>query len=208
MNQDTDTTGRIHSISEETVVEVPVEEATTQPTNQKLLSQEEVDAAIKTRLNRERKKWEAEYDERTKRDKLDAEERLKLELEDAKKSVSSTVDTANKRIIKAEAKSLAIQTGIKPERVDYALRLLDLSDVEVDEDGEPDSKTIEKALKALIGEFPELLVTATAPKAGNDFSTPNPSDKPLTHELIITMSPQERQRRMFEIENFYKTYKR
>ena len=120
------------------------------------LSQSEVDKAIEKRLTRARKQWEKEQEEKAAKDKMTAEERLKAEKEEAERKAVEREKAANSRAIKAEAKSLAASLGVKPERIDYAVRLADLSGVDVDDDGEPDTREIKLALEAVLKDLPEL----------------------------------------------------
>lgn len=62
-------------------------------------------------------------------------------------------EKANRRIVKAEVKALAADTFADP---DDAVRLLDLDDIEVDEDGEVDSDDVRAQLDALLARKPHL----------------------------------------------------
>jgi len=120
------------------------------------LTQAEVNKLIERRLGRARKAWEKEQEEARKKEQMTTEERLKAEKEEAEKKALEREASANARTIKAEAKALAASLGVKPERINYAVRLADLSGIEVDDDGEPDTKAIKSALEQVTKDLPEL----------------------------------------------------
>lgn len=64
---------------------------------------------------------------------------------------------ANERIVRAEVKAAA--TG-KVKNPVLALKLIDVSAIEVDDDGEVDSDAVSAALDALLAEYPELAASA------------------------------------------------
>jgi len=109
-------------------------------------------------------------------------ERLKAEKDAADLKAADAVTKANQRIIRAEAKVQASAAGIKAERLDYALRMLDLTDVEIGEDGEPDSKSLAGKIGKLLNGMPELGGSTQAasggPGPGGGFggSTHSPGD--------------------------------
>jgi|LSQX01.3.fsa_nt_gb hypothetical protein len=69
----------------------------------------------------------------------------------------------NQRLIQSEARTQAMLLQIKPERLDYALRLADLSHVKIDADGSIDTASIKSALEQMIKDIPELKATETQP---------------------------------------------
>lgn len=113
------------------------------------------EAQLKKRLYRERKKWEDAAAEEARKAQMSAEERLKAEKEDAEKRAADRVSMADQRLIKAEAKSAAGELGIRPDRVEAALKFADLSDIEVSEDGDPDALAVRAALQPVLQQFPE-----------------------------------------------------
>lgn len=112
-------------------------------------NQVDIDKIVKQRLERERKKWEAESEEAAKRARMDEAERLKADIADR-----------DKRIAEAEAKATAADrraslTG-KVADPQAALRLLD--DAHVNDDG-----TVN--IDALLTTYPFLAPTPTGPTA-------------------------------------------
>lgn len=135
---------------------------------EKTLTQAEVDAAIAKRLNAEKTKWEQEAKERADREKMDEAERLKAEKADADKKAADAVTDANARIIRSEAKVAAVTAGAKAAQAEYVVKLADLSDVTVDDDGNPDAKAIKKAVEKVLTDVPALKVDAKAAPSGGD----------------------------------------
>jgi hypothetical protein len=135
------------------------------------MTQDELDKLISDRLKRAEKGWkEAAEAERKKADMTEAE-RLKAEKEAAEKVAKEAGSAAAQRVIRAEAKVVAIAAGVDPKKVDYVLRLADLSAVEVDDKtGEPDAKAIQTAINAVLKDLPELKGTGGAGKGGADFT--------------------------------------
>ena len=146
----------------------------------KTFTQEELDRLIQQRLQRERRKWEQQLEEERRKAAMTEAERLKVEKEEAERRAKEAQAAANRRIIEAEAKVQAVALGIKPERVAYALRLADLSGVEVDDNGNPDTDAIKAALEAVLKDLPELKGAAAPAKSGADFNGAKPLDKPST----------------------------
>lgn len=122
----------------------------------KTFNQGELDAIISKRLARERKAWETQLEEEKKKAAMSETERLKAEKEEAEAKANETLTKANERLISAEAKSAAASLGIKPERLTYALRLADLNGIEVDDDGNVDTGEVEKRIRRVIEDVPEL----------------------------------------------------
>lgn len=141
-----------------------------QPEPGKTFTQEELDQIISKRLARERRAWEQQIDEERRKQQMSAEERLKAEKEEAERRAQEVQAAANQRLINAEARVQAVTLGIKPERVSYALKLADLSGVEVDENGNPDAAAIKSALEAVLNDLPELKGTQAPGKSGSEFT--------------------------------------
>lgn len=137
----------------------------------KTFTQDELDKIIAKRIARERKDWDAKVEEEKRKAAMTEAERLKAEKDEAEKAASERVSAANKRVIRAEASVQAAQLGIKPERIKHALKLADLSAIEVGDDGEPDGKAIKSALEAVLKEMPELKgASDAASRSGGTFN--------------------------------------
>lgn len=117
----------------------------------KLLGEEKAKATEKAK-----KEAEATAAEAAKRAKMDEADRLKAEKADAEKAASEATEKANARAIRADAKVAAVNAGVKADRVDAFLRVADLGDVKVNDDGDPDAKAISKAVADTLKDFPEF----------------------------------------------------
>lgn len=121
----------------------------------KTFSQEELDAVITKRLARERKAWETQLEEEKKKAAMSETERLQAEKAEAEKKSAEVMTKANRALVTAEAKGVAAELGVKPERLAHAVRLAELAEVEV-QDGEVDTAAIKVAMKKVLEELPEL----------------------------------------------------
>jgi hypothetical protein len=119
------------------------------------------------------------------------------------KERNTAIETSNAILRKADAKLQAAALGIKPERVDYALKLANIDAVEV-KDGVVDNAAIKAALEAVLKDLPELKGVAVPPAGGGDFGGGSGGgDKPpLTMELIRGMTTAESEARLPEIMEF------
>ena len=127
-------------------------------------TREEMEDILKSRLNRERKKF-SDYDdlkEKAKKfddaekEKLDDLDRERLARQEAEEAAEKKVTKANKRAIVATAALEAAALGVHPKKIKFAIKCADLDDVEVDDDGEVDSDAVTKALEAVLKDMPEL----------------------------------------------------
>ena len=110
------------------------------------------------------------------------------ELEQARAEArAEAITAANARVIRYEVKSAAAGKLRNPA---LAIRLLDLSDFDVDENGDVDTEQIQEAISDLLEENPEL-----AAQGGNaSFDSgrgKHPRKKKLTKQDLAGMSPNE-----------------
>ena len=110
------------------------------------------------------------------------------ELEQARAEArAEAITAANARVIRSEVKSAAAGKLRNPA---LALRLLDLTDFDVDENGDVDAEQIQEAISDLLEENPEL-----AAQGGNaSFDSgrgKQPRKKKLTKDDLKGMSPDE-----------------
>lgn len=127
----------------------------------------------------------ADIDASSKSDTEKAIEKAKAEA--AESATKEAVSKANARVLKAEIRAAA--AGKLADPAD-ALRLLDLDDFDVDEDGEVDAKAIAKALDELVKSKPYL-----AAKGGRPAGNVDQGVRGSTNNQ--PMSPQERMRRAY-----------
>jgi hypothetical protein len=132
-------------------------------------------------LAKQKKEWQQTLEEEKKKAAMTETERLKAEKDEADKKAQLATEAANNRIIQAEAKAEALGLGIKADKVHLALKLADLSGVEVDANGVVDNKAVQAAINAVLKDLPELKGAAQQQQGGQDFSGGNgQGEKPKT----------------------------
>jgi hypothetical protein len=101
-------------------------------------------------------------DEAAARAKMDETERLKAEKADAEKAAQAATEAANRRLVRSEAKVLAVAEGVDASKADRFVKVLadELDGVEVDDDGEVDAKALKKVISATLKDFPEFKATS------------------------------------------------
>lgn len=138
----------------------------------------------------------------------DLEDKNKSELERAQERAQQAEQKLQEVMAQAqnvakltEAKLIAMEIGVNPARIDHFLKLADLSNVEVDENGNVDTKALKDVLGSLLKELPEFKKTVTdAPQGGTDGFQSGNQDKPkLTLEQIKRMSKEEIAARIDEV---------
>lgn len=98
----------------------------------------------------------------------------------AQKVKDEALSAANQRILKAEVRAAA--TGKLSDPAD-ALQFLDLSKLEVGDDGEVDGKAVAAAIDALVKNKPYLAAQGKRFQGGGDGGTRNESDKSITDQI-------------------------
>jgi hypothetical protein len=193
----------------------------------KTFTQEELDRIVAERIARERKKTEkfADYDDvkaklgelqqaeaEREKAKLSETERLEAEkaaaiqaAEDAKAERDKALKAANKRLIKAEFKTLAREMHVRQDALDDAYKLADLVNVNVDEDG--NVAGVEDVVKALIESKPYLVEKPSAqPKAIGGASGKTDDDERRTLEQQLADARKVKDfSKVIEISNKLKT---
>jgi hypothetical protein len=122
----------------------------------KKYSQADLDAITEKVRATERKKALDEQKEAAEKAAMTESERLKAELADRDKKVTEAQTTANRRVVQAEARVVAISAGVKPELMHYVLKLADISSVTVNDDGEPDAVALKAAVDKVLIDMPQL----------------------------------------------------
>lgn len=72
------------------------------------------------------------------------------------------------QLVSAKVESVMATSGIKPEKIERAARLVDMSKC-VNKDGNPDTEKIKKEIDELLKDFPELKATTEEGNAGFKF---------------------------------------
>lgn len=93
---------------------------------------------------------------------------------EAQQTADSRVNTAKQSLLQISARAAAAQLGVKAERLDYVLKLADLSGVEVGDDMQVDVGKVTAAVQSVLDAVPELGAGTPAP------NTPpaNPANMP------------------------------
>lgn len=138
----------------------------------KTFTQAELDVIVAREKAKAEKKTKTDLEAEAQRAAMTETERLRAEKEASDKAAADAVKEANARVLRAEAKMSVLAAGAKPERVEHIVRLLDLSDIEVGDDGSVDAKLLAGAVAVLQKELPELFggSAAQAARSGGDFS--------------------------------------
>lgn len=122
---------------------------------ERTFTQAELDRIIAGRLSKY-----ADYEEMKTRLEQIEEQSLSEKEREVKRAreeaLAEATAAANQRIVKAEARALAAEDFENPT---VAVRLADLSEVTVNEDGEVDVAALKAALKVVANEAPSLLKT-------------------------------------------------
>lgn len=178
----------------------------------------DTEAAFMARMQREGKKmvgdflktlgFEKEDDLKTvitaHKDKIEAD---KTELQKAQdrataleKAQAAAVTKLEAAARTSEAKVAALAAGVKPERLDYLLKLADLSEVAVN-DGTADAAAVKAAVEKVLADMPELKGQAGQARGGGEFGGQG-GGTGLTWEAIKAMSTKEVEARLPEITAF------
>ena len=142
--------------SDDSPVEDPPVDPPADPIEDDKTAQPDIDAIVQKRLGQARKAWQKEADDAAAKAKMTETEQAKAEKAEAEKAAEDKSAAADARVIRAEAKVASVAAGVKPDRAAAFLRILDLEDVELGDDGEPDAKAIAAAIKSTLADFPEF----------------------------------------------------
>lgn len=93
---------------------------------------------------------------------------------DEQAKAKDLVDRANRRIVAAEAVSVAAANGVRPEKATRFVRLLDLDDVTVDGDGQVDTDALAALVEAELADWPEFQTA----DASSQQQSNSPASKP------------------------------
>jgi hypothetical protein len=141
---------------------------------EKTLTQSEVDQLLKRRLYRERKKWEDEAAEQKKLAEMTEAERYKAEVEAVRKESQERLRATQQRIVTSEAKSAALNANVRSDRLEAVMRLADLSDVDVYDDGGFDEKAVQRVIQSVVDQYPEFTTQQQGYGNAPDASRRNP----------------------------------
>lgn len=141
-----------------------------------------------------------------------ADEAGKTDLEKAiaaqevlKNERDAAINKTNTFVKNTEIKNAAVAAGIKPERVNYLMKLMDLNSIDVI-DGQVDQVLLNAQIKQIVTDIPELIGQgSTLPnKGGSSFNGQN--NAPLSYDLIRKMSKEDIAKRLPEINEYMKAH--
>jgi hypothetical protein len=159
-----------------------------------ITTQEEFDTRIKSRLAREREKWEKESDT----------EELKTQLEAKDEEISQI----RREHYRADARRAVVDElgahGVTEEgRIERILRHVDLDAIEPAEDGSPYFGSVRGQLADVSRDMPELLSYQLGAGSGTGSKTPVlEREAPLSREEIEAMDESEINSRWDQIKRF------
>lgn len=90
--------------------------------------------------------------------------------QEAQQTANARIGAAKQTVLRLSAQAAAGALGVKPDRVEYALKLADLSGVEVGDDMTADQQAITVALKKVLDDLPELAGAVNTTPAANPAS--------------------------------------
>lgn len=161
--------------------EVKTEEVATEDksTSEKTFTQSEVDELIQKRIARETKKFEKKIAEAQKptEEQISAEEEIT--------NLKNLIASQNKQILNYEAGKIASTLNVRSDRMDAFLRLADLSEIELDDQGTYKDEIKEK-IEALAAEYPEFIkVEEKKEKGGIKFGAETKQQNNEAEEALI-----------------------
>lgn len=139
----------------------------TQTEPEKKYTDADLEAHTQKQLEKAKKKWEKEA-AKTAASTATAQagdQTAQAQQQAAADESSARADKATQRELRAAAKLAAVSLGIPAPRADYAVRMADLSGVEIDDDDGPDSDAIKAAMEQVLKDIPELKPAAQAETA-------------------------------------------
>jgi hypothetical protein len=147
-----------------------------------ITTQAEFDQRIKSRLARERERWQKES----------GVEDLEAQIQ-AKDEEIATIKREHhlentRRALLQELDRRGVEDDGRRERV---LKLVDLGAVEVRPGGEPDREHIVSQLDGVAKDVPELVRPRGAGSGGSKRPILDPPEEPLTREQVESMPPEE-----------------
>jgi len=146
-----------------------------------ITTQEEFDERIKSRLAREREKWEKGSDV----------EDLQRQLEAKDEEISNIRREHHLAAARRALRDELAARGVTEEgRIERVLQLVDLEAVDATEDGSPSRESVLTQIDGVATDLPELV----RPRGAGSGGSRKPvlaQDKPLTREEVEKMGPDE-----------------
>jgi hypothetical protein len=140
-------------------------------------TQAEIDRMITERQKRDRKKWEAEAEEKARLAAMTEAERTAKEKADLEIKLKEVSDArANDAVIARAEVALAARGVTGEARIARAVKMLDLSNA-LTADGTVDRAAIARSIDETLEEFPGLISGQPPAKGGEDFGGGNGGDE-------------------------------
>lgn len=152
---------------------------------QKGLSEDEANSAID-----DYKKSKAEKEEASRNDAKAQADRADA----AEKSAQEAIARANAVLVKANAQIQAANLGVKSNKLDYVVKMADLSKVTIGDDGNPDEAAIKSAVEQVLKDVPELKDTKESSgfKIGADGDKGSEGDNDEAIRRAFGLSPKNK----------------
>jgi hypothetical protein len=169
----------------------------------KTFTQAELDDIIGKRLERERKAWETKNEEDKKKAAMDEATRLKAEKDEADGRATEATKRADAVTVKADVKVQLLAAGVKPERLNAALKLIETDGVTVT-DGEADAKAVKALVDGFAKDYPELIGSTVPASSGDPNFKGNPPGTATEAQVREWLTdPKQREAHWAEIHAFY-----
>lgn len=141
--------------------ETPGAEDKGQQGEDKKFTQADLDKAIQDRLKRENKKYEKQLEDLKKQFTAggDGEGNANAEGQQEDPKAAALLAQANQRLLEATATTEAVKLGVDPKYVGDVVRLANLSEVQIGEDGTLDSSKVSKAIDEVLKRLPMFKTT-------------------------------------------------
>lgn len=178
----------------ETTEDVETKEIDADEVDEAAEAVEDPNKGLKTALATERKlRRDAEREARdlkTERDNANLQPDEKALADARREAAAEATSKANTRIVRAEVKAAAVGKVKNPA---LALKLIDMSGIDVDDDGEVDPDALQAAIADLLTEYPELAADASRFGGGADQGArgKGAAASQLTQQDLDSMTPEQ-----------------
>lgn len=153
--------------------------------------QAHIDKLISKTVGRERTRLEGELKTLKDRGDMDEVTRLTAELADRDAAIATSAATVLATKVETRAERAALAAGVKPERLDRFMRLVDIDVDTLTADGKPDADAITALVATTLADVPEFKgaasTTGGAP-TGADLTGGNGQPKTWTRAEIAALS--------------------
>jgi hypothetical protein len=160
-------------------------ETRTEQAFEPIRTQADFDERIKSRLAREKEKWEKQTGTEDLRAQLEAKDQ---ELADLRRDHHR--ENARRVLVDELARAGVTDEG----RIERVMKHVDLDAIEAGEDGQPAPRAVQVQLAAVNRDMPELLTYRVGAGSRGSHRPVLEAEKPLTRQEVEAMSPAEQAR--------------